>query len=146
MREFLIYSFARLGLLLVTVFVVVWAAGFSLVSLLAGVIIATLLSYLLLRGLRAKSTAALAARSQERRTRKAQQRADPAFAATPARAKGRDENAEDSAIDSASDDTELNGTELNDTERDGSAPDAPAADSFGSDRRESGRSSQKHED
>lgn len=141
MREFLIYSFARLGLLIVTVFVVVWAAGFSLVSLLAGVIIATLLSYLLLRGLRAKSTAALAARSQERRTRKAQQRADPAFAATPARAKGRDENAEDSAIDSASDDTELN-----DTERDGSAPDAPAADSFGSDRRESGRSSQKHED
>lgn len=62
MREFVLYSLARLGLLAVTLVVVVWALGPSVFSLVAAVLIAAMLSYLLLAGLRRRATDAMAKR------------------------------------------------------------------------------------
>lgn len=59
MRDFLLYNAARIGLLIVSVAVIWYIAGPSLISTIAAVIVATLLSYLLLRGMKEKAVASM---------------------------------------------------------------------------------------
>ncbi|WP_101652245.1 DUF4229 domain-containing protein [Brevibacterium ihuae] len=91
MRNVLIYSLLRLVLLAGTVAIVWWIAGISLLSTIAAIVIATLLSILLLGGARSRATSTMADWDGERKDRRAARRRAPAAAS--------DESFEDAAVE-----------------------------------------------
>lgn len=120
MREFVLYSLARLGILIATFVIVLWIAKISILSLVAAVLVATMLSYLLLGGMRKRAADAMADRREAKRRTKAAEKADPTRAAdTPKRKLGRDESVEDDAIDAGYPDLGASSPDVTE----GSAPD-----------------------
>lgn len=91
MRSFLVYNLARLALLIACV-LVIWAIWKpSLIGTVAGVVISSLLSFVVLAPLRNESAQDLLARAQRRREEKAQRVVKPR----------RDDAEEDRSIDDA---------------------------------------------
>lgn len=69
MRDFLLYNAARIGLLAVSVAVIWYFSGPSLLSTVVAVVVATLLSYLLLNGMKQKAVTSMTEWSAQRRNR-----------------------------------------------------------------------------
>lgn len=69
MRDFFLYNAARIGLLAVSVAVIWYFSGPSLLSTIVAVIVATLLSYLLLNGMKQKAVQSMTEWTAQRRNR-----------------------------------------------------------------------------
>lgn len=70
MRDYMLYLLARLAVLVIVVSLAITIFGFNLISMIAAIIISSLVSYLVLAGLRTRATDSLIEWQAQRKAQK----------------------------------------------------------------------------